>query len=75
MRRPKRLLLVGVIAILVAAATGCANVKPWEREALAREDMAWDPDPGEAAIRSHIHFSKEASLGAGGSGGGGCGCN
>ena len=55
--------------------SGCASVKPWEREVLAREDMAWDPDPLEAARRSHIHYSKEASLPGGGVGGGGCGCN
>jgi hypothetical protein len=50
-------------------------VKPWERETLARRDMAWDPDPLGAQLRSHIHFSKEASLPGGEAGGGGCGCN
>ena len=66
-----------VLATLLAlfAVTGCANVKPWERDALAREDMAWDPDPIESTLRTHIQFSKEASLPGGGSGGGGCGCN
>jgi hypothetical protein len=54
---------------------GCAPLKPWERELHARDDMAWDPDPLEAALRSHIHFSKEATMPGGGAGGGGCGCN
>ena len=57
------------------AASGCAAVKPWEREAHARADMAWDPDPHEAQMRAHVYFSKEASLPGGGAGGGGCGCN
>ena len=54
---------------------GCAVVRPWEREALARSDMAWDPDPLEASLDSHIRFSKEGSLSGGTAGGGGCGCN
>jgi hypothetical protein len=51
------------------------RVKPWERDLLSREDMAWEPDPLLALRRSHIHFSKEATLIGGGAGGGGCGCN
>lgn len=62
------------IAIAFAIA-GCAQVKPWERDALARDDMAWEPDALEAALRAHVYFSKEGSLPGGGAGGGGCGCN
>ena len=51
------------------------RVRPWERDLLARQDMAWDPDKLQALRRSHIHFSKEASLLGGSAGGGGCGCN
>ena len=72
LRRIGSLLCVLALAI---AASGCAAVKPWERGALSREDMAWQPDKLEAAIRSHVYFSKETSLGGGGTGGGGCGCN
>jgi hypothetical protein len=68
---------------LVCLGSGCSSseffssmgVKPWERDALARRDMAWDPDPLEAELRSHIYFAKEASLQGSGAGGGGCGCN
>ena len=64
------------LALLAALAlVGCTSVRPWEREVLARDDMGWDPDPLDATLHSHIHFSKEASLDGGGSGGGGCGCN
>jgi hypothetical protein len=70
-RRP--LALAAALALLAVAA--CTPVRPWEREILARPEMAWDPDPLEAALRSHVFFSKEASLPGGGAGGGGCGCN
>jgi len=67
---------VGSRWLLVAlACAGCSSVRPWEREALARADMAWDPDPLDKALHQHIQFSKEASLDGGGAGGGGCGCN
>ena len=66
------------IALLLGAllfATACAGAKPWERDQLARPEMAWDPDPLEASHESHVYFSKEGSIGAGEAGGGGCGCN
>jgi len=63
------------LALLALVTSGCASVKPWQRGMLARSDMAWSPDPLEAARRGHIYFSKEASLDASGAGGGGCGCN
>ena len=68
------------LALLLATAVlsnGCSvfQVRPWERESLARRDMSWDPDPLQAQLESHIHFAKEASLAGSGGGGGGCGCN
>ena len=72
MRRPTASLL---LLLSLLAASGCAAVKPWERDVLARPDMAWEPDALEAKRNAHIHYSKEASLPGGGAGGGGCGCN
>ncbi len=66
---------VGLLLAAALLASGCTQVKPWERDILARPDMAWDPDPAEATRRGHVYFSKEASLIGGGAGGGGCGCN
>jgi hypothetical protein len=66
---------IAFAALLSLAAGGCASVKPWERGTLALDDMAWQPDPLEAAYREHVYWSKEASLPGGGTGGGGCGCN
>ena len=51
------------------------RVKPWERDLVALEEMGWEPDPLQSLRRSHIYFSKEASLVGGSAGGGGCGCN
>jgi hypothetical protein len=64
-----------VTTFAVLAASGCAGVKPWERDLLARPDMQAEDDPHLAALRSHTWFSKEASLVGGGGAGGGCGCN
>lgn len=64
-----------LLLLTLLGASGCAHVKPWERGTLARDDMAWDPDPLETARRGHIYFSREASLDGAGAGGGGCGCN
>ena len=66
-----------ILLIWAAASSGCASlgVEPWERDLLARPDMALVSDPVETAIDEHIYFSKEASSGGQGFGGGGCGCN
>jgi hypothetical protein len=37
--------------------------------------MRWDPDPLQAAMDQHAHFSKEGTAGEIGAAGGGCGCN
>ena len=71
----KRLLLGLLLLSIGLASTACVQVKPWERDLLARRDMAWEPDGLEAAREAHIYFSKEASLPGGSGGGGGCGCN
>ena len=70
-----RLLAASLLALALLCASGCAGVKPWERDVLARPDMAWEPDALEAKRNSHIRYSKEAALPGGGAGGGGCGCN
>lgn len=61
--------------LLAVTSLGCAQLKPWEREIHARQDMAWDPNGLEAQRRGHVYFAKEAAMSGGGGGGGGCGCN
>ena len=67
-------------ALLSAAiflASGCASlgVEPWERDLLAKDEMALTSSPIDSALDDHIYFSKEASSGGKSFGGGGCGCN
>lgn len=64
-----------VLASAVLAGCGQAPVKPWERELLARPEMALEPDPLLAAQRRHAEFSKEGSTGDAVMAGSGCGCN
>lgn len=64
-----------LVSLLVLASGGCAVVKPWERDLLAKRGMAFESDPLEAAREAHVYFSKEASMPGGSGGGGGCGCN
>jgi len=64
-----------VLIVLVAGLGACASVKPWQRDLLAKPQMAPDPSPVQTAFDEHVYFSKEASSGGRGFGGGGCGCN
>ena len=63
-----------VLALLLAL-PGCAAIKPWQREILARDDMQLISNTSLASLDDHIYFSKEAASGGRGFGGGGCGCN
>ena len=72
--RSRIALAAGVLA-LSSAAAGCATVKPWDRDLLAKESMKFAPLPIESAADEHIYFSKEGSTGGASVGGGGCGCN
>ena len=64
-----------IISLLLVSGCSSMGVEPWERDTLAREDMAIDNAPMESAFDDHIYFSKEASSGGRGFSGGGCGCN
>lgn len=61
--------------IFSLSACSSVGVKSWERNLLAKPDMALSDDPITKAFDEHIYFSKEASSGGSGFGGGGCGCN
>ena len=74
-----KLSTIWLLVTLSAAAgllVGCAaEVKPWQRGNLARQQMALDPDPNLSKLRNHVFESKEASKGGQAGSGGGCGCN
>lgn len=77
MKHPLRTLAFIIIVIGAVAVSGCAtpDIKPWQRGALAKPEMAWDPNGATAGMLQHVYFSKEASTGGANAGGGGCGCN
>ncbi|MBA2413721.1 MAG: DUF4266 domain-containing protein [Burkholderiaceae bacterium] len=54
---------------------GCGTVQPWQKGNLAKEDMAFDPDPLQTRFAEHTYHSKEGATGGLSVGGGGCGCN
>jgi hypothetical protein len=71
----RRLIPLLALSGILAALTGCQNVKPWQRATLADVTMRADRDPLGIAQDEHIFFSREAASGGRGVGGGGCGCN
>lgn len=71
---PVPLLLASACSTLGDIAT-VEEVKPWDRDILARRDMQLISDPMQSTVDDHIYFSREASTGGSGVQGGGCGCN
>lgn len=54
--------------------SGCATVKPWEREKLSDPIMIIDENPIDAGLKEHHLDYREGSNGATGAQSGGCGC-
>jgi len=67
--------IVLMVLGLAAAASGCARVKTYERELLAKPTMTFQPDPHEDVLDNHMLEAREGAAGGYGSAGGGCGCN
>jgi hypothetical protein len=63
------------LILLLTLSTGCATVRPWDRDLLAQKKMSFVPNPMIQAVDEHVYFSKEGSTGGQEVGGGGCGCN
>ena len=68
---------IALVFLMATQLMGCANlgVKPWERDLLAKEEMALDSEGNDLGLDDHIYFSKEATSGGRAFAGGGCGCN
>lgn len=62
-------------AVLALWTSACAVVAPYERETLARRDMAARADADLVAGKEHAQSYREGSSGGGSVKGGGCGCN
>jgi hypothetical protein len=70
---PMRVLVLCLLALPLMS--GCARVKPYERELLAKPTMTFQPDPHEDVLDLHMLEAREGAIGGYGSAGGGCGCN
>ncbi len=68
---------LALLTAFTVSLSACSSlgVEPWERDLLAKKEMALTSSPVDAALDDHIYFSKEASSGGKSFGGGGCGCN
>ncbi len=67
------LAIVGAVASMSAATTGCTAVAPYERGKLAHPTMAAG---GLSTMgEEHLHAISEGATGGSGGTGSGCGCN
>ena len=74
----RRALLRALLPVLALAAyvlSGCATVRPEERERLADPSMRFDSSAMAARHQQHVVENREGSSGGGSAKGGGCGCN
>lgn len=67
--------MLRLLALALCLASGCAVVRPYQRENLARREMTHDRDAGESRFRQHETGAREGADGGTGEPGGGCGCN
>ncbi len=70
----KWLFLVGA-CVVSSGLSGCARVKPYQREYLSARPMDPTAEAGEDRFSQHWQESREGSFGGSGAAGGGCGCN
>ncbi len=75
MNKTSMIKVATVTAVILLSGCSSLGVEPWQRDLLAKDEMALTAAPLDAALDDHIYFSKEASSGGRGFGGGGCGCN
>jgi hypothetical protein len=68
-------LRLSVLAVLLAALSGCATVAPQQRAILADPSMRFDAEAKHEAPLRHSLDNREGSMGGSGVSGGGCGCN
>lgn len=63
------------LLVLALVSMGCATVRPWQRERLARRCMELDAPAATASFDAHMRAVRSGDVPAAGAGGGGCGCN
>lgn len=62
-------------ALLLLSGCSLPKVNAWDKQDLAKPEMALDGDRLEGRYSEHIYFSREGTGGGWSIGGGGCGCN
>lgn len=67
--------LIALAILTSLSACSSLGVQPWEKQQLARSDMALNSEKLDLSLDDHIYFSKEGSSGGRAFAGGGCGCN
>ena len=73
--RLHRWTLVAALIALAATGSGCATVRPYQRENVTKRIMSFDTDAKSAARRTKSLEAREGSTGGNGGAGGGCACN
>ena len=73
--RRRRAAWAALAIALALWVSGCAAVKPWQREQLSKSPMLFVSDGLELKLEEHVFQYREGSAGGFGFGGGGCGCN
>jgi hypothetical protein len=68
-----RFTLALITGALLCCATGCAQLRPWERGRLAHPTMLLS-DQGRP-VEAHVYAIQEGAVGGGSAAEGGCGCN
>jgi hypothetical protein len=71
-------LLSALLALVCAATSGCARVRPWQRGRLASPAMQFQMSPlGSAQLDSVLEITEGATYSSAGPGsaGAGCGCH
>ena len=71
----RRKMIWALLSLPLNILAACATVEPYERDALARPDMALEDNPDLAPAEEHALAVREGASGGLGVGGGGCGCN
>ncbi len=76
MKRNRIIFLLSILPwCLQGLISGCATVKPYQREYLSQRIMDFDKEKVEEAKERHWLETLEGSTGGMGGAGGGCACN
>ena len=75
--RPARraILLLAATTAVLGLVTGCATVRPYQREHLTDRIMSFKTEAKEDARRTKSMEAREGSTGGNGGAGGGCACS